>query len=210
MPAQREGAVRRVVVVDTGSSDRTVEIAERHGARVFHFEWCEDFAAARNFALDHTTGEWVLHLDADETASAAAPDALRAELAAQPEAVRFLRVPVRSPWPDGLGSDEHTARRLFRRLPSVRWTRRIHENITDVGGERPEHEGSARTLRVDHEGYRDAVARREGGKVERNVRLLTREDPRQSERRRAALLPRARVRIAGPERAGRCRSASRS
>jgi tetratricopeptide (TPR) repeat protein len=119
-----------LVVIDTGSSDRTVEIARSHGASVFHFAWCDDFAAARNFALDHTSGEWVLHLDADETAVADSPDALRVELAAQPAAVRFLRVPVRSPWPDGLGSDEHTARRLFRRLPSVRWTRRIHENIT--------------------------------------------------------------------------------
>src|SRR5687767_11282614 len=107
-----------LVVVDTGSTDRTVEIAERHGARVLHFAWCDDFAAARNFALDHTNGEWVLHLDADETAIEAAPGALRAELAAQPAEVHFLRVPVRSPWPDGVNSDEHPARRLFRRLPA--------------------------------------------------------------------------------------------
>ncbi|MEE9126774.1 MAG: glycosyltransferase family 2 protein, partial [Planctomycetota bacterium] len=49
-----------MVIVDTGSTDRTVEIAEAHGAMVFHFEWCDDFAAARNFALEHATGDWVL------------------------------------------------------------------------------------------------------------------------------------------------------
>jgi tetratricopeptide (TPR) repeat protein len=164
-----------LVVVDTGSTDRTVEIARSHGARVFHFEWCDDFAAARNFALDQTTGEWVLHLDADECAVEAAPGALRDELAAQPEGVRFLRVPVRSPWPDGLGSDEHPARRLFRRLPGVRWRRRIHENITSLEGERPDQEAAARSLRVDHGGYADVEARRQSGKIDRNVRLLTRE-----------------------------------
>lgn len=164
-----------LVVVDTGSTDRTVEIARAHGVNVLHFEWSDDFAAARNFALDHTNGEWVLHLDADETAAETAPGALRAELAAQPAEVRFLRVPVHSPWPDGVGSDEHPARRLFRRLPSVRWTRRIHENITSLDGERAEHEAAAHTLRVDHRGYADNTARREGGKIERNIRMLTRE-----------------------------------
>jgi glycosyltransferase involved in cell wall biosynthesis len=46
--------VDEIIVVDTGSRDRTVEIARRHGCRVSHFEWCDDFAAARNAAL---TGE---------------------------------------------------------------------------------------------------------------------------------------------------------
>ena len=163
-----------LVVVDTGSTDRTVEIARAHGARVFTFAWCDDFAAARNFALDRTTGQWVLHLDADEVA-VAEPRRLRAELAAQAPEVRFLRVPVRSPWPDGIGCDEHPARRLFRREPRVRWQRRIHENITNLDGETPEQESTCRSLRVDHDGYRDTADRRGKGKLDRNIRLLTRE-----------------------------------
>jgi len=58
--------VGEMVVVDTGSSDGTVGIAEGFGARVFRFEWSDDFSAARNEALRHVTGDWVLVLDADE------------------------------------------------------------------------------------------------------------------------------------------------
>jgi hypothetical protein len=56
----------QIIVVDTGSTDRTVEIAREHGAEVHAFEWCDDFAAARNAALEHARGDWVLVLDADE------------------------------------------------------------------------------------------------------------------------------------------------
>ncbi|HYF75279.1 MAG TPA: glycosyltransferase family 2 protein, partial [Candidatus Nitrosocosmicus sp.] len=58
--------VDEMIVVDTGSADRTVEIAKSHNARVFYFEWINDFAAARNYALDQATGEYVLVMDADE------------------------------------------------------------------------------------------------------------------------------------------------
>jgi len=55
-----------VIVVDTGSADATSAIAAEHGARVFSFPWCDDFAAARNFCHDQATGDWILSLDADE------------------------------------------------------------------------------------------------------------------------------------------------
>lgn len=58
--------VDEIVVVDTGSTDRTIEIASRYGAKIFHFEWIDDFAAARNYSLEHVTGDWVLVLDADQ------------------------------------------------------------------------------------------------------------------------------------------------
>ena len=59
-------AVDEIVVVDTGSTDRTVEIAESLGARVLHHEWDGDFSAARNVSFDAATGDWVMYLDADE------------------------------------------------------------------------------------------------------------------------------------------------
>ena len=58
--------LEEMVVADTGSTDRTKEIALENGARVFDFEWCDDFAAARNFAADKAINDWVFVLDADE------------------------------------------------------------------------------------------------------------------------------------------------
>ena len=54
------------IVVDTGSTDRTVELAKNMGAKVFHYEWINDFAAARNYAIEQASGNWLLILDADE------------------------------------------------------------------------------------------------------------------------------------------------
>lgn len=94
--------VDEIVVVDTGSSDRTVEIAQSHGARVFHVTWRDHFAAARNASLDMATGDWALVLDADErlvdgAAARAAIDAFvadhegwtgRIEIVERPDATR--------------------------------------------------------------------------------------------------------------------------
>lgn len=54
------------IVVDTGSTDRTIEIAKENGAKVFHFDWINDFSAARNYSLSQARGRWILMLDADE------------------------------------------------------------------------------------------------------------------------------------------------
>src|SRR5205807_4207160 len=58
--------VDEVVVVDTGSQDRTKEVAARFGAKVFDFPWVDDFAAARNESLRHATGDWAFWMDADD------------------------------------------------------------------------------------------------------------------------------------------------
>ena len=61
-----KGVVDEICIVDTGSNDRTVAIAEGYGARVEHFTWCDDFSAARNASLAMAQGDWILVLDADE------------------------------------------------------------------------------------------------------------------------------------------------
>jgi glycosyltransferase involved in cell wall biosynthesis len=58
--------VAEIVVVDTGSTDRTCDIARRFGAHVHDFPWQDDFAASRTESLRHATGDWVLWLDGDE------------------------------------------------------------------------------------------------------------------------------------------------
>ena len=63
------GMVDEIIVVDTGSVDRTIGIAGSFGARIYHFEWTDDFSAARNFSLSKASGEWIFSLDADEIIS---------------------------------------------------------------------------------------------------------------------------------------------
>lgn len=55
-----------IIIIDTGSTDRTKQIAEEYGAKLFDYSWTNDFAAARNESLRHATGDWILVLDADE------------------------------------------------------------------------------------------------------------------------------------------------
>ncbi len=61
-----EPVANELIVIDTGSKDNTVLVANDLGAKVFHFEWCDDFAAARNESIKHATSDWVLQIDADE------------------------------------------------------------------------------------------------------------------------------------------------
>jgi len=65
-----------MVVVDTGSTDKTVKIAEGYGARIFNFTWISDFSAARNFSASKAKHEWILYLDADEEIKSAQIDKL--------------------------------------------------------------------------------------------------------------------------------------
>lgn len=61
-----QGLVDEIVIVDTGSTDKTKEIASKFTDKIFDFKWCDDFAAARNESLKQATGNWILVLDADE------------------------------------------------------------------------------------------------------------------------------------------------
>ncbi len=130
-----QDVVDEIVVVDTGSTDGTVEIARRFGAKVFHYEWSDDFSAARNFALEHATGDWVLVLDADEKLDASDKPKLREAMryAAQPEVnIGGYALPFRN-YLEGEDSGPvilHYATRLFRRLPEVKFSGRIHEEAT--------------------------------------------------------------------------------
>jgi len=58
--------VDEIILVDTGSSDNTAEVAKKFGAKVYHFAWIDDFSAARNESLKYAAGDWILWIDADE------------------------------------------------------------------------------------------------------------------------------------------------
>ena len=129
--ASAAGLFDETVVVDTGSKDRTVEVARSFGARVFEFPWVDDFAAARNAALGHATGDYAFWLDADDVIEPHQRERLRA-LIAQLGEVGPTAYVVRCSCDPGDGAGGATVVdhvRLFPRRPGVRWSYRVHEQI---------------------------------------------------------------------------------
>lgn len=80
-------AADEIVIVDTGSSDKTIEIAESFGSKIFHFNWINDFSAARNYSLSKCSSDWILYLDADEQLNPDSVDEINRLKKSQPAAV---------------------------------------------------------------------------------------------------------------------------
>ena len=160
------GAVDEIVVVDTGSTDATREIARRYTDRVFDFAWCDDFAAARQFAFDCATGDWVLWVDADDVVHGGAH--LRALAAAALPTVGgyYLRYDCdRDSW--GNTVCEFWRERLVRR-DLFRWEGRVHEVLVST---QPCELARSSEVYIEHR--RDE--RRAPQKLGRNLRILERE-----------------------------------
>ena len=164
--------VDEIVVVDTGSVDDSVEIARRYGARVIHHPWRDDFAQARNAALDAARGEWILYIDADERLSGGDRASVEQLLTGAPEvAFRLLLAP-------DLVSTPYLEYRLWRQDPRVRFEGQIHEKVTPAIAAVAESDGrpiSDCELLLTHVGY-------EGDQVHkhlRNLPLLRAELPRE-------------------------------
>jgi glycosyltransferase involved in cell wall biosynthesis len=166
------GLFDEIVVVDTGSTDRTVEIAHSFGARAFEFEWVDSFSAARNEALSHATSDYVFWLDADDVVEPAEREKLQRLLqqVRKGEQGAFVVRCACDPSPDGTGGEtvvDHI--RLFPRRSDVRWTYRVHEQIL------PALRSAKVPVRwtdlvVRHTGYVDPALR--ARKIERDIRLL--------------------------------------
>jgi tetratricopeptide (TPR) repeat protein len=123
--------VNEKIIVDTGSSDNTRQIAERFGATVFELPWPDDFAAARNESLRHATGEWLFWMDSDDTISPDNGRKLRA-LADSPleRAPQAYVMQVHCPGPPESNDCtvvDHV--KMFRNDPRLRFEGRIHEQI---------------------------------------------------------------------------------
>ncbi len=132
------GVVDEIVVVDSGSTDRTVEIAQNYGATVVHRPWNDDFSAARNAALPHAHGRYVLVLDADERVAGGAGPVIRGacerggfDLAALPlyNATRLDATEAEILSGAAREEDPVSLSRLVRRAPDLAWDGRIHETI---------------------------------------------------------------------------------
>jgi tetratricopeptide (TPR) repeat protein len=118
--------VDEIVVVDTGSTDRTMAIAREYGAQVYSFQWCHDFAATRNESLKYATGDWILVLDADETLVPEIAPALKQVMQLDDVlVVNLLRQE------EGTNLPYSSISRLFRNHPAIAFSRPYHELIDD-------------------------------------------------------------------------------
>jgi len=162
-----QGFVDEMVVVDTGSQDDTVAIAERLGATVHRIDWPGDFAPARNQALQWVHGDWVLVLDADERLRPEAQEPLR-RLMAEPDLllINLLRQEL-----GALQSPYSNVSRLFRRHPAIHWSRAYHSLVDDSVAELQQREPRWRIADCSepallHDGYRPELLAA-GNKAER-------------------------------------------
>lgn len=162
-----QGFVDEMVVLDTGSTDNTIALAEAMGARVETMVWPGDFAPARNQALSTLQGNWVLVLDADERLLPEAWEPLR-QLMADPallviNLLRHERGAVQSPYSN--------VSRLFRRHPAIHWSRAYHSMIDDSVSDLLQREphwqiADCPVPAIAHDGYRPELLA-QGNKAQR-------------------------------------------
>ncbi len=159
-----QGIVDELIIVDTGSQDQTVAIAQAFGAKVFDYAWNDNFASARNFSLRKATCDWILYLDADEMATESFRTHIR----------RFLQESDAIVCQCVL--EDHYAQevalepiiRLFRNIPGVHFVRAYHEmlNFKEIDYDKEVKAAYHPELRLFHDGYlpmhiqsKDKVAR---------------------------------------------------
>ena len=164
--------VDEMVVLDTGSTDRTPEIARELGARVYHYDWNNDFAAARNESLKYVTGDWVLVLDADEVlAPEIIPDMNKAI-----ESDRYLVINLVRQEIGASQSPYSLVSRLFRNHPELRFEHPYHAMVDDSATRLLQQEpdkwaiGSLAGVAILHSGYQPgAIAQKNKAETAKQI-----------------------------------------
>jgi len=118
-----------IVIVDTGSEDKTVEIAKKYTDKIFYFKWCDSFCKARNFAKSKATGDWILSIDADERLLNPLEDVREAIKGAEAEGRNFVDVKVKA---EGYDSS-NLFPRIYKNIPSIKWHGAAHNYLEEQG-----------------------------------------------------------------------------
>ncbi|WP_414527239.1 glycosyltransferase [Nodularia chucula] len=153
-----KAVVDEMIILDTGSSDRTPNIAQEMGAKVYHFQWCDDFSAARNAALKYVTGDWILVLDADETLTPNIVPQIRDVM----ENEEYLLVNLVRQEVGAEQSPYSLVSRLFRNHPQIHFQRPYHALVDDsvsvILRQEPHWQiGYLQGVGILHKGYQKAA-----------------------------------------------------
>jgi glycosyltransferase involved in cell wall biosynthesis len=157
--------VDEIIIVDTGSTDETVSIALRYTTNVFNFTWNGDFSAARNFALQHADGDWILSLDADEIVQCE-PNEFRFLISNAGDNEAFL-LPLLNPISDSTGEfNTFYVLRLFKNNNLYQYFGKIHEQVSIQD---PQKVGLAHSPIIEH---KSIPLKTQHQKRYRNLQLL--------------------------------------
>jgi len=160
-----------IVVADTGSSDKTKEIAQKYTEHVYDFPWIDDFSAARNFSASKATNDWILALDCDEYIKEFEPEELLKSLAGHEHMMGQFVIDNLIRDGEGYGKSEQEVRRLYNKKYS-HYEGRVHEQIRSLDG------GNLQVfltpLKATHYGYFLPVEEMEA-KNRRYIKLLEKE-----------------------------------
>lgn len=166
------GIVDEIIIVDTGSKDKTIEIAKSFTDKVFNFKWEDDFSAARNFAASKANGDWILVLDADEYVDRENLIVGINEIKEHASkydvyAVNIINFAGRK----GENIAQHKHARIYRNNGNIKFHRKVHEQLIKEKGELSY---TISSLLIYHTGYLNQTVK-EKGKNERNKPLVEQE-----------------------------------
>ena len=159
------------IVVDTGSSDRTVEIAREMGAKIFFFPWINDFAAAKNFAIDQAKGDWIAFLDADESFTPEDTKKIPEILEYVGDDVDALLIGIADLDENNNITSGGTMIRFFVNRPDLRYVGKIHEHLVRKGRSELHLTDATKQLAFLHTGYQEQE-KRDKSKFERNLNII--------------------------------------
>ena len=168
-----KGYVDEMIVVDTGSTDKTIDIVKKLGAKVFEIEWEDDFAKARNYAISKAKGDWIIFLDADEYVIEEDRRYIRNYVI---EAINRRTEGIMVEMLNVDGEEIQSVFRpvrIFKRDPKILYTGKIHELVLKEG-KQIKLLNFKEPLRLRHDGYSEEV-KVEKNKVNRNLEMLLEE-----------------------------------